>query len=396
MFDAVRASNALGDPRSRATDPINQDCHVGSATMTDRRGELARVTLGVISIAALILGSLWILRPFLGATIWASMIVVASWPALLWLQRRLWGRRALAVALMTSALLLMFVVPLSLAIGTIVMESDRLIGWARGLSQAHMPPAPEFLGGIPVIGPKAVDAWNRVAESGADELISKVAPYANDIIRWFVSEVGGAGFLVVQFLVTVVLAALMYASGEQGAATARLFGRRLAGDRGENAVRLAGQAIRAVALGVGVTAIVQSVLGGIALAIAGVPFAGLLTAVMFMLCIAQLGPILVLLPAIIWTYLNGDVGWGTFLLLCSVVVGTMDNFLRPILIRRGADLPLLLILAGVIGGLLAFGLVGIFVGPVLLAVSYKLLGEWIAEADDLRQRGAEESQHSAP
>jgi predicted PurR-regulated permease PerM len=136
-----------------------------------------------------------------------------------------------------------------------------------------------------------------------------------------------------------------------------------------------------VALGVGVTAIVQSVLGGIGLAIAGVPFASLLTAVMFMLCIAQLGPALVLVPAVIWVFWSGDTGWGIFLAIWTAVVGTMDNFLRPILIKRGADLPLLLILAGVIGGLIAFGLVGIFVGPVLLAVAYKLLGEWIAEAD---------------
>jgi predicted PurR-regulated permease PerM len=102
---------------------------------------------------------------------------------------------------------------------------------------------------------------------------------------------------------------------------------------------------------------------------------------MFMLCIAQLGPTLVLAPAVIWTFWSGATGWGVFLLVCTLVVGTMDNFVRPLLIKRGADLPLLLILAGVIGGLLAFGLVGIFVGPVVLAVAYKLLGDWIAEAD---------------
>jgi len=130
-----------------------------------------------------------------------------------------------------------------------------------------------------------------------------------------------------------------------------------------------------------VTAIAQSVLGGVGLAVAGVPFASLLTAVMFMLCIAQLGPMLVLVPAVAWLYWSGAVGWGTFLLVVTLVAGTMDNVLRPLLIKRGADLPLLLILAGVIGGLVAFGLVGIFVGPVLLAVAYKLLGDWIAEVD---------------
>jgi predicted PurR-regulated permease PerM len=134
-----------------------------------------------------------------------------------------------------------------------------------------------------------------------------------------------------------------------------------------------------VALGVGVTALVQSALGGIGLAIVGIPFAGLLTAMMLMLCIAQLGPGLVLIPAVIWVYWSGDTGWGTFLLVWSVVVVALDNFLRPVLIKLGADLPLLLILAGVIGGLFAFGLVGIFVGPVVLAVAYTLLDEWISD-----------------
>ena len=349
--------------------------------MTEPRRELPRITLGVLTLCLLILGSLWILRPFLGGVIWATMVVVATWPVLLGLQKRLWNRRSLATMVMTSALLLVFVVPLSMAIGTIVSEADRLTGWGRSLADLRMTAPPEFIAKLPIVGGKITTAWEQAVAAGADGLVAKVAPYANDIVRWFVAEVGSLGFLIVQFLLTVVLAAVMYAGGEDAASTVRRFGRRLAGERGENAVVLAGQAIRAVALGVGVTAIIQSVAGGIALAIAGVPFAGLLTAVMFMLCIAQLGPILVLAPAVIWTFYSGDTGWGIFLLVCTVVIGTMDNFVRPMLIKRGADLPLLLILAGVIGGLLAFGLVGIFVGPVVLAVSYKLLDEWIAEAD---------------
>ena len=161
-----------------------------------------------------------------------------------------------------------------------------------------------------------------------------------------------------------------------------LFGRRLAGDRGETSMRLAGRAIRGVALGVVVTALVQSVLGGIGLAIAGVPFAALLTAVMFLLCIAQIGPLLVLAPAVIWLYWSGDSLWGTVLLVVSVVVVTLDNVLRPILISKGADLPLLLVFAGVIGGLISFGLIGIFVGPVVLAVTYTLLESWVREGAD--------------
>ena len=211
--------------------------------------------------------------------------------------------------------------------------------------------------------------------------MAKLAPHAGAMAKWATSKFGSIGLLFVQFVLTVIIAAVMYAGGETAAAAVKSFSRRLAGPRGESAVELAGQAIRGVALGVGVTALVQSALGGIGLAVAGIPFAGLLTALMFMLCIAQIGPGLVLLPAVIWVYWSGETGWGTFLLIWSIIVVTLDNFLRPMLIKLGADLPLLLIFAGVIGGLFAFGLVGIFVGPVMLAVSYKLLGEWISDED---------------
>jgi predicted PurR-regulated permease PerM len=198
--------------------------------------------------------------------------------------------------------------------------------------------------------------------------------------KWILGQAGSLGGMLVQFLLIVILSAIMYSSGEGAARSVRRFGRRLAGERGENSVILAGQAIRGVALGVGVTAIVQTVLGGIGLAIAGVPFASLLSAVMLMLCIAQLGPALVLFPAVGWMYWMGDNGWATFLLVWSLIVGSLDNFLRPMLIKKGADLPLLLIFAGVIGGMLGFGLIGIFVGPVVLAVTYTLLEAWIEDA----------------
>jgi predicted PurR-regulated permease PerM len=155
------------------------------------------------------------------------------------------------------------------------------------------------------------------------------------------------------------------------------FGRRLAGQGGENAVVLASQTIRGVALGVVVTALAQTVFSGLGLVIAGVPFAGVLTGAMLLLSIAQIGVVPVLGCAVAWLYWSGESGWGTFLLVWTIVAGTMDNFLRPILIRKGADLPLLLVFAGVVGGLLAFGLIGIFVGPVVLAVADALLNAWI-------------------
>jgi predicted PurR-regulated permease PerM len=179
----------------------------------------------------------------------------------------------------------------------------------------------------------------------------------------------------------VVIAGILYASGEAAGNGVLRFLRRLAGERGENSGRLAAQAVRAVALGVVVTALAQTVLAGAGLALAGVPQAGLLTTLVFVLCIAQLGPLLVVAPATIWLYSAGSPGRGTLLLVISIVALTLDNVLRPFLIKRGADLPLILILSGVIGGVLAFGVIGLFIGPVLLAVSWTLVVAWVGDID---------------
>lgn len=348
--------------------------------MTDIRRDLARNTLAILCILGLISLSLWIVLPFLPATVWAAMIVVATWPLFLSLEVRLGGRRGPAVAIMTLAMLLLLVLPLWLAIDTIFEHAGQLTAAGKSIAANGLPAPPGWVAGVPLVGERLAGAWAQLAADGSAGLVAKVTPFAAGAGKWLLAQVGGLGGMLVQFLLIVTIAAILYSTGESGARLTRRFGRRLAGERGENSIVLAGQAIRGVALGVGVTAIVQTVLGGIGLAIAGVPFASLLSAVMLMLCIAQIGPMLILLPAVGWMYWMGDNGWATFLLVWSVIVGSLDNFLRPMLIKRGADLPLLLIFAGVIGGMLGFGLIGIFVGPVVLAVTYTLTLAWIEDA----------------
>jgi predicted PurR-regulated permease PerM len=347
--------------------------------VTENQRDITRTVLAVLFIGALIGTSLWILKPFLGAAIWAVTIVTATWPLMVSIQNRLWGLRSLAVTVMTVVLLCGLVIPLWLAIGTIVSNADQIAGWVKSMSTFEIPPPPAWLAGLPLFGGDLVAAWEKVAVAELQDFMKRLAPYGGVAIRWFATEVGGFGALVLQFLLTVGFAAFLYARGERAASWSNRFGRRLAGARGEHSIRLAGQAVRGVALGVVVTALAQSVLGGIGLAVAGVPFAAVLTAVMFMLAIAQIGPLLVLVPSVAWLYWTSSTGWGTFLLLWTLVVGTMDNFLRPFLIKKGADLPLLLIFVGVVGGLVAFGLIGIFVGPVVLAVAHTLLLSWVDE-----------------
>lgn len=352
------------------------------------RRDLTRLTFGVLFIGLLLGTSLWVLRPFLGPTIWATMVVVATWPLMLRVQGAFGGRRWLAVTAMTLLLLLLFVVPLVLAIATIVGNADRLLEWARVAAAWRMPEAaPAWLRSLPLLGAHVDGLWAQVSEQlaalGVRDLLPRLGPYAGDLTRWFVAEVGNIGVLVLQFLLTVLIAAVMYAQGEEAARQVRLFAQRLGGERGDSAVLLAGGAIRGVALGVGGTALVQALLGGLGLALAGVPAASLLTALMFMLCIAQIGPVPVLLGAAAYVYWGeGSLGWAIALAAWALIVGTIDNVVRPVLIKLGADLPLILIFAGVIGGLFAFGLVGIFVGPVVLAVGYTLLEAWMHERDE--------------
>jgi predicted PurR-regulated permease PerM len=262
-----------------------------------------------------------------------------------------------------------------------VTNIDVIGDMAQSALTMRMPPPPTWVAGIPLVGARIAEAWAKLSQMGVEELAPKLTPYAGALTQWIASAAGSLGGMFLQFLLTAAIAAVMYAKGERAADTVLLFGRRLGGQRGETAVYLAGQAIRSVALGVVVTALAQSLIGGIGLRVVGLPFAALLTALMFVLCLIQVGPGLVLVPAVVWMYYSGDTFWATVLLVFTIVATTVDQFIRPILIRRGANLPLLLILAGVIGGLIAFGILGIFIGPTVLAVAYTLLNAWMDEAN---------------
>jgi len=344
-------------------------------------GDLLRTALAVFFIGALTLATLWILRPFLPALIWATMVVVSTWPVMLRMQRWLRGRRALAVAALTAAMIAVFVLPVAAALLTLVEHADDIGSWLASLGDLRLPAPPAWLAKLPVAGARADAAWRDLAQAGPEELAQLLTPYFAKGITWLASEAGGLGRLALQMALIVLLSAVLFAQGESAARLVNGFASRLAGERGAGAVRLAGQAIRAVALGVVVTAVIQTLLAGLGLAVAGVPFAGLLSAVMLLLAVAQVGVVPVLLCAVGWLYWKDHVGIAAALFAWTVFVGTIDNVLRPALIRQGADLPLLLIFAGVIGGLLAFGLVGLFAGPVILAVSYTLLRAWIDEGD---------------
>ncbi|HSD00100.1 MAG TPA: AI-2E family transporter, partial [Casimicrobiaceae bacterium] len=265
--------------------------------------DLTRTVLAILLMAVLIGTSFYVLSPFLLSMVWAMMIVVATWPLMLKLQAAL-RRRGPAVALMSVAMLLVFVVPLLLAVQTVVGNVDTITGWMHSLATASIPPPPEWVPKIPLVGARLAEQWTAIAAAGKEDLATRIAPYVAGATKWLAGALGSVGLLTIQFLLTVLIAVIMYSRGEAARDALIRFGRRLAGERGERVVILAGQAIRAVALGVVVTALVQTLLAGLGLAIAGVPFAGLLTGVILLLCIAQIGPIVVLVPSVIWLFWN--------------------------------------------------------------------------------------------
>jgi predicted PurR-regulated permease PerM len=343
--------------------------------MTVRR-DLTHTVLSVFFISLLVALTFWVLRPFLVSLIWGCVVVIATWPIMEKLKAKL-GKKP-AVLLMSISLLLVVLIPSMLAILTISKNAADITAKVKSLDSIPLPSPPEWLDRVPFAGEKITGQWKNIAALERDELIAILVPYAKKGLLWFVERAGSTGMMLVHFLLSMIVSIVLYAKGESFREGLQNFSRRLGGGPGEEVAVLAAKAVRAVVLGVVLTALVQAAIGGMGLFVAGVPAAGLLTAVMLILCLMQVGPILVLAPSIIWLYWSGQTVWGTVLLVFSAVACTIDNFLRPVLIRKGIDLPILLIFAGVIGGLVGFGVIGLFIGPVILAIAYKLLAAWVA------------------
>jgi len=244
------------------------------------------------------------------------------------------GRRGLATVVMLLVMLAVFIVPFAMAATTLLEAGVRIAELARAAAQEGLQPLPEWLSSIPWIGPRLDARWQELIALGPEGIAEMLRPFARAAAGWVVSVTGGVGLVTIHFLLTVVLAGILYANGELAAQGVVLFARRIGRDRGERAVRLAAMAARGVALGVVVTALVQSFLSGIVLWVAGVPRPGLLLAIIFVLCVAQLGPLLVLVPVVAWLFWSGSTGWGVGLAICTVVVALIDNVMKPLLIPR--------------------------------------------------------------
>ncbi|NHN90062.1 AI-2E family transporter [Acetobacter conturbans] len=336
-----------------------------------------RPVLVALLASTLVLGAVWILTPFIPALIWAGTIAVTMWPMLLRLQARLRGSRKLAVFTTLFVAIVMFVLPFWLAISTVVKHINAFQQIVPYITSLKLPDLPYKIQTLPMVGAYLGKWWRHLQTMKPMEIVQQAIPQPDQIMHYLMSYAGSIGMLAVQFLLTLIILAVFLTNAEYLINVSRRFISTLAGDRGLDMLQLGVKTIRGVALGVTLTAIVESAVGGVGMYFTGVPWASILTAITFMACLLQAGPGITLFPAVIWVYFDRGIAQAAILLAITFLTIVIDNMLRPYLIRKQANIPLVLIMMGVIGGLAALGLAGIFIGPMLLSVTYTLIKQWI-------------------
>jgi predicted PurR-regulated permease PerM len=346
--------------------------------MNAQRSQLISNAIVLACVAALLWGVLAVLRPFLSALVWAAIIVVATWPIMLRVERAFGGHRGLAVTAMSSGLFIAVVGPVALLLGTLITRLPELRDFGARLFAGPWPAPPAWLERLPY-GMELSMQWQQAATRTPEYWGGVVTPYIGRTALWLSQHVGTIGSVTVDFLLTLILVVVFYLHGEALARWTLRLAKSVGGARGLESAVLASQTMRAIAAGVVVTALVESILSGLGLWVVGIPAVAVLTSIIFILCVMQIGPMPILIPGAVWLLFQQHPGWGIALAIWAVLMSVGDGILRPWLIQRGANLPFMLVVVGVIGGLLAFGVTGIFVGPMLLAIAQRLMERWMSD-----------------
>ena len=342
---------------------------------------MARV-LGIVAIAGLSTACFLVLKPFLSALLWAALLAFSTWPIFRVLRERLRLSPGMAALVMVLAAFLLIGLPLVFATPTKREDIEGLRNAVEGLLSADLPDMGGWMLKIPFIG-ESLHAWWAHLASDLPSLIAFVRPYAGTIAQSSLSILLAVLSGLAEVLLAIVFAFFFYRDGPAIAARAEGALQRLAGERARHIVVLIGDVTRGVVFGLLGTAVVQGVMTTFGLWVAGVPRPVLLGVIAGIISILPVGAPLVWIPATIWLFAEGSTGWAIFLGLYGALgISSVDNFIRPWFIARGADLPLLLTLLGALGGVFAFGFLGLFLGPVVLAVGFTLLKEWADSRGD--------------
>lgn len=333
------------------------------------------------AVLLLVVGCFLVLRPFITAILFAAVVCVSTWPLYRWLLRTMKGRQNLAALAMTLSLILVIILPLALVAYNLADNVTAFYDRIRETIEAGPLEPPAWLTGLPLVGESIRDYWHLIATS-QEEMMTLLKRLLEPTRQFLLA----GGILLGQGVMEMSLAAFvsffLYRDGEVLVSAVDVAMERLAGPHSANVLDTVNNTVRGVMYGLVGTALAQGIVATIGFAIAGVPAALLLGVATFVLSLIPAGPPLIWGGAAIWLFYQGSTGWGIFMLLWGLLlISSVDNVVKPLLISRGSNLPFILVMFGVMGGVFAFGFVGIFIGPTLLAVGFGLIQKWTARAN---------------
>lgn len=356
--------------------------------LSSDRAFLNRATEATIHVGLVVLLVYWcfhIFQPFFQTIVWGIIIAVSIHPVCHRLKPSLGGRGKLAATLITVMALALLIVPALLLSGTLFEAAHALSAGIRDGS-LHVPPPPEKVNAWPIIGEHLYKTWS-LASTNLEAALSKMAPHLKGLGSWLLGSVAGTGASILKFLISIIIAGVLLAQAEKGHHAAQVLAARLAGQRGGELVDLATATVRSVTQGILGVALIQSILSGLGCLAAGVPGAGLWALLVLLLAVVQLPSLLVLGPIIIYVFSTANTVTAVLFMIWSLLVGLSDNFLKPILLGRGVEVPMVVIFIGAIGGFITSGIIGLFVGATILTLGYKLFLAWLQEEGGPSEEG---------
>ena len=373
------ASRWLCNPQGSAGGiHVNTESEISKDKLILRRALDIGIRIGLLLL--LVVWSFEIVRPFIVPVIWGIILAVATYPAYRRLNAGLGQRRGVAATLMTILLLILLAGPMILLAGTMV-EGARELAEQLAKGEIRIPPPPESVASWPVIGPPLAAFW-QLASSNLAEALDRIGPQIQAVGVWLLSAAGGVGFGILQFVFAIIISGALLAHSKGAVQAGDSIMVRVMGEQGPKFGDLAGATVRSVSRGILGVALIQSILAGLGFLAVGLPAAGLLALLCLFLAVIQIGIAVVTIPAVIYIFATADTAIAILFLVWSTAVTVLDNILKPILLGRGVQVPMAIIFVGAIGGFLAHGIIGLFVGSVVLAVGYTLLTAWVRENRD--------------
>jgi predicted PurR-regulated permease PerM len=337
---------------------------------------------GLTALGLLLVGCFLVLRPFISALLWAGILCYATWPVYRGALRLCRDRRALASTLTVALLALVLVVPFLLVGASLADDVARAFAAIRAMLNEGLPDPPGWVASLPLAGPDLHRGWAGMAHDG-DLLAGSLRGLLARSRGWLLAQGVHLGRGILDLTLSLFIAWFFYRHGELVVRRAGEAGRRIIGERTQHLLEVTGQTVNGVVYGVLGTALAQGILAGLGFWAAGVPAPLLLGLLTFFAAVVPGGPPFIWIPSVAWVFAQGRAGAGVFLALWGLLaISGIDNVLRPWIVSRGSNLPFILVLLGMVGGILAFGFIGIFLGPVLLAIAHTLLGEWLHKNPD--------------